>query len=125
MVNPPEPLSDEEAKLMLHRLALHFREPVMPVSQVCEKLTDWARVVAANTKAGLTELGRGWQVESVIMAIKKSSLLARTLYGGEKVRTTICPEHKGVWSGIQAPKDWGGPFCEHGCQLTGWIPEEK
>jgi hypothetical protein len=60
------------------------------------------------------------QVERVFLAIHKSNLLARLLYVGEKLRTTMCPEHKGHWSGIEFGPDG---VCPHKCQLTGWIQE--
>lgn len=59
------------------------------------------------------------QVGYVFLSISKSNLLARLLYNGEKLRETICPEHKGKWSGIE----WSESRCPHGCQLTGWIQE--
>lgn len=58
-------------------------------------------------------------VRDVFLQIRKSNLLARLLYGGEKLRTEMCPEHKGVWSGLEGLRN----RCPHGCQLTGWIPE--
>lgn len=39
-------------------------------------------------------------VESVRLAVEKSCLLDRLVYGGEKPSQTPCPVHKGVWSGI-------------------------
>jgi hypothetical protein len=61
------------------------------------------------------------RVARTFMAIEKSNLLARLLYSGEKLRIKMCPEHKGVWSGIE----WHDTKCPHGCQLTGWIPEPE
>lgn len=58
-------------------------------------------------------------VGHVFLQISKSNMLARVLYAGEKVRTKMCPEHKGKWSGIE----WRDNQCPHGCQLTGWIQE--
>lgn len=71
---------------------------------------------------------RGYEVdlnhiESTALRIRKSNLLARLLYGGEKLRPTMCPEHKGVWSGIEWRMDESSNVCPHGCNLTGWIPE--
>jgi hypothetical protein len=61
-----------------------------------------------------------YQVERTFLAIGKSNLLARLLYSGEKLRTKMCPEHKGTWSGIE----WGPDgACPHKCQLTGWVQE--
>lgn len=59
-------------------------------------------------------------VNHVFRNIEKSNLLARTLYSEEKIRETLCPEHKGVWSGVE----WSTNRCPHGCQLTGWVPNE-
>ena len=53
-----------------------------------------------------------------LIAVQKSNLLARTIYGGEPVRTTPCPVHAGTWSGLE-PLD--AP-CPHGCGYTGWLP---
>jgi len=62
-------------------------------------------------------------VGDVFLQISKSNLLARLLYAGEKLRSKMCPEHKGKWSGIE----FSDTRCPHGCQLTGWIqePEDK
>lgn len=61
-------------------------------------------------------------VNRTFMQITKSSLLNRLLYCGEKLRTKMCPEHKGVWSGLE----WGPDnACHHRCQLTGWIQEQE
>jgi hypothetical protein len=59
------------------------------------------------------------QIERTFLSIHKSNLLARLLYNGEKLRTQMCPEHKGKWSGIE----FGDTVCPHKCQLTGWIQE--
>jgi hypothetical protein len=60
-------------------------------------------------------------VGHIFLQISKSNLLARLLYNGEKLRETICPEHKGRWSGIE----WSESRCPHGCQLTGWVQEAE
>jgi hypothetical protein len=57
-------------------------------------------------------------IDRVFLMISKSCLLDRMLYGGEPLRVTMCPDHKGTWQGI----DWHGDACKHGCGLTGWIP---
>lgn len=58
-------------------------------------------------------------LSSVELSIRKSALLARLIYGGEKLRTQKCPQHKGHWSGLEHPDNQ----CPHGCGLTGWLPE--
>lgn len=61
-------------------------------------------------------------VARTFQQITKSSLLNRLLYCGEKLRTQMCPEHKGMWSGLE----WGpSNACPHRCQLTGWIQEPE
>jgi hypothetical protein len=57
-------------------------------------------------------------VEHVFLSISKSNLLARVLYGGEKVRTVQCPEHKGKWNGQAMLMG-----CPHKCDGTGWLRE--
>lgn len=57
------------------------------------------------------------EIDHVYLMIQKSNLLARVLYGGQPVRTEMCPEHKGKWSGIDC--------CPHGCDETGWLPTEE
>lgn len=59
------------------------------------------------------------EVEHVFLSIRKSNLLARVLYDGEKVRTTQCPEHKGKWNGQAMLMG-----CPHKCGGTGWLREE-
>ena len=53
------------------------------------------------------------------LAIHKSCLLDRLIYGNETLRTELCPVHKGRWSGCSFEE------CEHGCMhgpcVTGWI----
>ena len=61
-------------------------------------------------------------VRDVFFQIGKSNLLARLIYGGEKLRTKMCPEHKGHWSGCVFREE---DRCPHGCQHTGWIPEPE
>lgn len=57
-------------------------------------------------------------INFVAIQISKSALLDRLLYVGEPLRTKKCPTHKGTWSGLFGD-------CEHGCELTGWLPTEE
>ena len=57
-------------------------------------------------------------MESIEFMIQKSSLLGRILYGGEKLRTEMCPVHEGRWSGCEFPMH---NVCPHKCELTGWV----
>jgi hypothetical protein len=65
-------------------------------------------------------------VSGVSLMVRKSNLLARLLYAGEKLRPTKCPEHKGIWSGIETPASPGydARVCKHGCHLTGWVKDD-
>jgi hypothetical protein len=103
-----------------------------------EAEADWEKYKNEMADPSTVEIPRRWeihnlkgfisavtQVQSVSTMIRKSSLLARLLYGGEKLRPTMCPEHKGTWSGLEFPAMPGfdARTCEHGCNLIGWIPE--
>ena len=97
--------------------------------EFCEALETWAQVFATardgddvETRARREEFATNWS--AVYLAIRKSCLLDRLLYGGEKLRTRPCPVHKGRWSGITDPPCTHcgtGPTCQ--CN-TGWMPED-
>lgn len=114
-------LTPAEAEAMLKRLAKHYNEPVMPIGRYCNALRTWADLLAEAALPGRTpKPERKEYVEflpHILRDISKSNLLARLLYGGEKLRTLPCPLHKGKWSGIFE--------CEYGCDQTGWIPEPE
>lgn len=94
----------------------------------CEALEQWAEAFVnpqehddSDTRVRRQEFQVHWG--EVHKAIRKSCLLERLLYGGEKLRTRPCPIHKGQWSGITDPpcEHCGvGPTCR--CN-TGWLPE--
>lgn len=115
--------------------------------QFCAKMDEWADLMCAkpNNRIGSApEFASAWRV--VRLAIHKSCLLSRTLYGGEKPSQTPCPVHKGVWVGIHHgwPNTfWSGRPIEEsplmrkwydaGCRCayhkhcectTGWQPDE-
>jgi hypothetical protein len=54
------------------------------------------------------------------LAIAKSCLLDRLIYGGEKLRNKMCPIHKGHWSGCNIT---GEDVCDcaHDTCITGWL----
>lgn len=123
-------LTDEQASKMLAKLADYYGQPVMPVSVYCRALETWASCIS---RLNFAENAETWQqgysyfkvLNHLLIDIKKSNLLARLIYGGEKLRTKECPEHKGHWSGLSFP----GQECPHGCDrtngnYTGWLPEE-
>lgn len=115
---------------MLQQLAQHYGVRVVPVTDYCDALTAWVgalgekvkRMDAGNEREDGTALRKAHECLShpaVYMTIYKSACLGRMIYGGEKLRTTMCPEHKGQWQGISSDANGG---CEHGCNLTGWLP---
>lgn len=113
-------LTSEQAEAMLVQLSKHFGEPVRRVSAYCKALETWAPLAV---QAGIITRE---QFIDVRLAIVKSCLLARLIYGSEELRTRPCPEHKGHWSGIEwhDPRDGSGNRCPHGCGLTGWLPND-
>lgn len=126
-------MTDEEAQAALVALRTHFKEPVLPLSKFCEAMTTWFRALEKNNTDEALRVIRDphpWRpdnqhghkyhehIPKILVDIKKSNLLARLLFGGEKLRTEMCPTHKGHWSGTD---------CEEGCQGTGWLlpPDER
>jgi hypothetical protein len=101
---------EAKAQQAEHRAAEMRARKEVPCANERERSLD--RLIEKETYAA--------NVQRVFLNIEKSNLLARTLYAGEKVRETMCPEHKGRWTGIE----WSDNRCPHGCQLTGWIQEE-
>lgn len=110
-------LSQEEVDRMLKALSEHFRCRVAPVDAYCTALETWARTVTKDEKPAVGSLRHA--IGAVRFALSKSALAARLVYGGERLRTRECPEHKGRWSGVEFPEK----RCPHGCQYTGWLPE--
>jgi hypothetical protein len=116
---------------MLESLSRHFSCQVRPVKEYCDAFTDWmeALKVAAEVYDMLTEEQKRHRSPpplydlvpsfgAIMLAIHKSSYLARRIYDGEKHRTKKCPVHQGHWSGLA----FEPPAC--GCDLTGWLPEQ-
>lgn len=62
--------------------------------QFCARIEEWAIFMSAAD----LNFGEAWR--EVHLAIRKSCLLSRTLYAGERPSQTPCPVHKGKWSGI-------------------------
>jgi hypothetical protein len=119
MRNKEGKLTDEQVKEMLLKLEDHFGEPVRPVSDYCKAFETWFGVVTkkamqAGDRQTITSMN------SVRISIKKSNLLARLIYGGEKLRTKECPIHKGKWNGQAMLMG-----CEHNCDGTGWLREPE
>lgn len=120
-----EKLTDEEAEALLKKLSKHYGQPVMPVRRYCDALWTWMDCVedaykedGAKPTSKFADIAP--RMRSLRTAIQKSNLLWRLIYGGEPLRTKKCPVHQGHWSGLPHPDN----DCEHGCELTGWIPDD-
>lgn len=130
-------LRGDQVAAMLDALTRHFGERVAPASDYCQGFYDWQSAVEAKVARlkDRTEANYGstpefeehqrqqevdeWTavldaIRALAMPIGKSSMLARRVYGGEILRTRMCPAHKGRWVGIG--------YCPHGCDQTGWLP---
>ena len=75
------------------------------IQTLCDELEKWA----AKNRAP-----RG-----VMLAVWKSCLLDRLIYGGEELRTVPCPIHKGQWSRCHIELCPEG--CNFGSSYTGWV----
>ena len=63
---------------------------------VCNAIAQWAEVAGVTTAAG-----------SGAIAVARSDLLKRLIYGGEAGPSrTPCPVHRGVWTGLYS--GWPG-----------------
>jgi len=90
----------EEAAYLLTQELTRWTVPSagMAPAAVCAALYEWALVAGVASAAGTSTL-----------AVTKSDLLSRLIYGGERGPSrTPCPVHKGKWSGC----DFGWPFQE-------------
>lgn len=99
-------------------------QPVRKLKDFCGALTTWAQAIKANQKRpenpGWGHVGSMFadELDNIILAISKSSLLYRLIYNKETLRTKLCPTHDGHWDG-QAMLSG----CERGCDGTGWLKE--
>lgn len=107
--------TEAQAAEALEALQTFYGQPVLPVRRYCDALETWARVYVEKRPSARLALA------DVRLAIVKSNLLARLIYGGQKLRTRPCPIHKGEWSGCVPEPCAGG--CSDGINLTGWLPE--
>lgn len=131
---PASGTPDAGAEKMLEQLSKHYRQPVLPLNRFCDAITTWMRAIEQNNTEEEARrehpLGR-WRPEDqhghsywqhlgkIKTDIRKSGLLYRLLFKGEKLRTRRCPVHRG--------HQMLGPSkeaCPHGCGFTGWLPEE-
>lgn len=89
--------------------------PVMAANHYCEQFRIWEKVYLDSVDDNHVTRS---DFSTVRLAIEKSCLLDRLIYGGEKLRTEKCPIHKGTWSGCH----WDPcEFCHFGCNVTGWL----
>jgi hypothetical protein len=94
------------------------------IDQFCRAMDTWAQVCQRELPID-TEYQLRWRKEFsehwrfIRLAIAKSCLLDRLIYGGEQVREKMCPIHKGHWSGCNLT---GEPCdCAHDSCITGWL----
>lgn len=98
--------------------------PTLKAEQFCEAFNTWARACQkelptddAATKRWREEFANHWGF--IELAIHKSCLLDRLIYARETLRTVMCPQHKGKWSGwVFENSDCG---CQFGPNVTGWL----
>lgn len=125
LTNGGRTTSEEEIDKFLKR----FDEgaPVMPVSFFCDFLKEWQQLAGQpapdeDPESLARRKDRAEKTQFVFIQIMKSNLLSRTIYGGEKPRTTPCPVHKGRWSGCKMVEDMGCEgACSDGSNVTGWL----
>lgn len=106
-------MTNEEAEAMRKQLSDHLHSPVLSLHEFCTVFKEWLSVATPYlVKRGY--LRDAEQASTLFyLAVGKSSLLGRMLYGREKVRTVPCPECKGEWSGC---------FLKCPCGGCGWLP---
>lgn len=112
-------MTDAEAEAMLVELAKHYGQPVMPVKRYCDAIKTWAECVVAKHQKGPGGSTYGQEyytyLRRIIVDIRKSNLLYRLIYIGEKFRPVPCPTHLGEPC-LGDCKD---------CDRTGWAYEVR
>lgn len=119
-------ITEAEALEMRKKLSEYYGEPVRPVSEYCAAFRIWNEELHerhARRKGTDEEQYDGWvkDLGTIRLQVSKSNFLWRLIYLGEKKRTRMCPEHKGGWFGLQGDTH---NICLHGCDKTGWLPED-
>ena len=103
--------------------------PTLKAEEFCKAFYTWAE--ACQTELPTDDEGmKQWRQEFadhwsfIELAVHKSCLLNRLIYGREPLRTDMCPQHKGKWSGCVWEKlDCG---CQFASNVTGWLmPSNK
>jgi len=114
-------------KHMEDALFEYYGARVMPPEEYCYALLIWAKTVIKNYDEDDTWRDTNLYESAVALqrselAIRKSNLLWRLIYCGEKLRIEKCPIHKGKWSGYGDCQNT--PPCNYGWDMTGWLPLE-
>lgn len=98
--------------------------PKLKAEEFCEAFYTWAKACQTDlptddegTKQWRREFVSHWSF--IELAIRKSCLLDRLIYGRELLRTEICPIHKGRWSGYVRENLPCG--CQFRSNVTGWL----
>jgi hypothetical protein len=98
--------------------------PNLKTEEFCEAFYTWAEACQTELPAD-DEDQKQWRRafadhwSFLELAIHKSCLLDRLIYAREPLRTEMCPEHKGKWSGCVWEKLECG--CQFGSNVTGWL----
>ena len=94
------------------------------IDNFCRAMDTWAQVCQQELPGDdehrlrwRKDFGVHWQF--IRLAILKSCLLDRLIYGGEKLRENMCPIHKGHWSGCNLEGE--ACDCAHDSCITGWL----
>lgn len=94
-------------------------------SKFCKAMDAWAKACMTDLPTD-DEYKKKWREKFrdawgfIRLSIGKSCLLDRLIYGGETIRTEMCPVHQGHWSGCTDQKPPPGCNCYHGICVTGW-----
>jgi len=98
--------------------------PVRPVNEYCAALEAWRNAIHEAHARGEPDWDNLIEaIDTVELSMKKSNLLYRLIYLGEKLRTKPCPIHKGHWSGCSPDPCPEG--CSSGSDITGWLEEPR
>lgn len=116
-------LTAAEVAMYEDALTRHYGERVAPVSAVCGALQSYVSALRESGEDGPFPADAAEAIRehgpTMFMFARKSNLLYRLIYAGLPLRTKKCPEHKGHWTGCDAP---GTCACQVGTDVTGWLP---
>jgi len=96
------------------------------IETFCHAMDTWAQVCQEELPTD-HEHHRRWRKDFeehwrfIRLAIAKSCLLDRLIYGGEQLRQEMCPTHQGRWSGCNITGEKPCK-CQHDTCITGWLP---